>query len=62
MPGPLNLFSLQKEEDTSAGTGDPPRKKPTRLAIGELSARRTLSLMSDLRALEGTNWRHDDKW
>ncbi|MEJ1279913.1 hypothetical protein NN561_010850 [Cricetulus griseus] len=23
-----------KEEDTSAGTGDPPRKKPTRLAIG----------------------------
>lgn len=27
--------SLQKEEDTTAGTGDPPRKKPTRLAIGE---------------------------
>ncbi|NIG58528.1 Ubiquitin carboxyl-terminal hydrolase 5 [Pontoporia blainvillei] len=23
-----------KEEDTTAGTGDPPRKKPTRLAIG----------------------------
>ena len=28
--------SLQKEEDTTTSTGDPPRKKPTRLAIGEL--------------------------
>lgn len=27
--------SLQKEEDPATGTGDPPRKKPTRLAIGE---------------------------
>lgn len=36
--------SLQKEEDTTAGTGDPPRKKPTRLAIGEHHAALFFSL------------------
>lgn len=37
---PLTLFpylfsTKQKEEDTNTSAGDPPRKKPTRLAIGK---------------------------
>lgn len=31
----LTLSVYQKEDETSTGSGDPPKKKPTRLAIGK---------------------------
>lgn len=46
--------SLQKEEDTTTGTGDPPRKKPTRLAIGEHHGRPVLLPELAVPALRGT--------
>lgn len=30
-------FTCQKEDDNNSGSGDPPKKKPTRLAIGNYS-------------------------
>ena len=30
----LNCHFPQKEDDENSGSGDPPKKKPTRLAIG----------------------------
>lgn len=46
--------SLQKEEDTTTGTGDPPRKKPTRLAIGEHHCSPILLPGRGFPALRGT--------